>query len=86
MWKYYVTTAAANALHEETDALSSLIAQFKVGDTETAAQRVPPRTAPVKISSSPPNRSRDVAGRPNRSALAIAKSPAPAEEAGWEEF
>ncbi len=77
-------TAAAHALHEETDALSDLIAQFKVGDTGTTAQRAAPKAAPAMRQ--PPKPGPAYPGRPTRSALALAPSPTAAPEAGWEEF
>ncbi len=77
-------TAAAHALHEETDALSNLIAQFKVGDTGRQAQTAPRRAAPVKIQA--PTRSPAPAARYGRSALAVAPAVAPRGEASWEEF
>jgi methyl-accepting chemotaxis protein len=77
-------TAAAHALHEETEALSNLIAQFKVGDTGRQTQTAPRRAAPVKILA--PTRSPAPAARYGRSALAVAPAAAPRDEASWEEF
>jgi len=77
-------TAAAHALHEETDALSDLIAQFKVSDTGMMAQ--PARRGPAPIKPPAPKRSPGYAGGQGRSALALAPATAPAQDAGWEEF
>jgi len=75
-------TAAAHSLREETDALSELIAKFRVGDTGPVDVAVNPRRAARK-----PNpvhavqeKVRAFAGG-GRSAAALAQPPA-----GWEEF
>jgi len=77
-------TAAALALHEETDALSNLIAQFKVGDTEAMAQSAARR--PGSAATPAPKRVQAFAGRQTRSALAAAPHTAPTQEGDWEEF
>jgi len=77
-------TAAAHALHEDTDALSNLIAQFKVSDTGMMAQPAPNRPAPIRTPA--PKRSPIYAGGQTRSALVLAPATAPPQEASWEEF
>jgi methyl-accepting chemotaxis protein len=80
-------TAAAHSLREETDALSELISQFRVGDT-----------GPVEISATP----RPAARKPNpvhaaqqkiasfigggRSRGGAATAPAPGASEAWEDF
>jgi methyl-accepting chemotaxis protein len=83
-------TAAAHSLREETDALSDLISQFRVGDTDLvnvsakpaiAARRPNPvHTAQKKIAGYIGG------GRRHTSGASTAMTAATAEPEGWEEF
>jgi len=81
-------TAAAHSLREETDALSDLIAQFRVGDTEpaTVAARPPIRkTNPVHAVQQ--RIARVVGGGGRKSGAGMAAAPAaPAASGTWEDF
>jgi methyl-accepting chemotaxis protein len=71
-------TAAAHSLREETDALSALIAQFRVGDIGDTGPIAPPPRKPNPVHAV---RNKIVAFAGGRSSVSAAQ---PA--AGWEEF
>jgi methyl-accepting chemotaxis protein len=75
-------TAAAHSLREETDALTSLIGQFRVGDTEraTMAARPTARTSSPQPAMRP--KIAAVAGRSNRGGSITAA----ADSGSWEAF
>jgi methyl-accepting chemotaxis protein len=80
-------TAAAHSMQSETNALSDLVAQFRVGETHVEA----PRAAPARRASPAPAASRTTpsfsGGARRRGGAALATAPAAAADAeGWEEF
>jgi methyl-accepting chemotaxis protein len=75
-------TAAAHSLREETDALSDLIAQFRVGDAGPMAVTTPSVRKPNPVHAVQQKIKSFVSG--GRSAVGAATAPAPAE--AWEDF
>jgi len=77
--------AAAHSLREETDALSELIAQFRVGDAGPAAGTTRPASRKPNPVHAVQQKIASFVGGGGRAASAAAVAAAPAPEA-WEEF
>jgi methyl-accepting chemotaxis protein len=82
-------TAAAHSLRDETDALSELISQFRVGDSGSVAVSASPRAASRKtnpVHAAQQKIASFVGGGRGRGGAAAATAAAPARPEGWEEF
>jgi methyl-accepting chemotaxis protein len=77
-------TAAAHSLREETDALSDLIAQFRVGDTGPVAVNTSSMRKPNPVHVAQQKLKSFIGGGRSHGAAATASAPAAPEP--WEEF
>jgi methyl-accepting chemotaxis protein len=77
-------TAAAHSLREETDALSELIAQFRVGDTGPVAVSTPLARKPNPVHAVQQKIKSFVGG--GRSSGGVATATAAAAPEAWEDF
>jgi methyl-accepting chemotaxis protein len=82
-------TAAAHSLREETDALSELISQFRVGDTGPVDVSATPRTAgrkPNPVHAAQQKIAGFIGGGRSKGGAATATAAAPGRPDSWEEF